>query len=199
MSQLNVYQSYEKISEWFDEHRDRSLMEQKYLELMIKNIPKDGKILDLGCGMGQPIAQFFIERGYDLTGIDGSKKMIALCQLRFPQAQWVVGDMRHVSFKKTFDLALAWHSFFHLSQEDQREMLPKFAAHLNPGGLLAFTSGIEQGEVWSDNGGEQLYHASLSTAEYQLLLQQNHFEVIVHQVEDPECGEATIWIARKQI
>ena len=158
----NVCQSYEKISEWFDLHRDRSLMEQKYLELIIKNIPKGGGVLDLGCGMGQPIAQFFIERGYDLTGVDGSTKMIELCQSRFLQAHWIVGDMRHIPLQKMFDLILAWHSLFHLSQQDQRMMFPKFAAHLNPGGLLAFTSGTEHGEIWSDNGGEQLYHASLS-------------------------------------
>ncbi|STX53988.1 methyltransferase [Legionella geestiana] len=40
-------------------------------------------------------------------------------------------------------------------------------------------SGPEYGEVWSDNGGHELYHASLSTEEYQQLLIDNHFKVLV--------------------
>jgi hypothetical protein len=53
--------------------------------------------------------------------------------------------------------------------------------------------------VWSDNGGENLYHASLSTNEYKELLEANNFKVLIHTIEDPECGDATIWIAQKNI
>lgn len=41
-----------------------------------------------------------------------------------------------------------------------------FIQHLNDGGILMFTTGSEAGEIWSDNGGENLYHASLSPDEY---------------------------------
>jgi cyclopropane fatty-acyl-phospholipid synthase-like methyltransferase len=39
-----------------------------------------GSILDLGCGMGEPIARYFIRVGYQVTGVDSSAAMIALCQ-----------------------------------------------------------------------------------------------------------------------
>lgn len=70
------------------------------------------------------------------------------------------------------------------------------AKHIKPGGILMFTSGPDAGEVWGDNGGENLYHASLSTAEYRTLLAKHQFEVITHAIEDKDCGEATIWVAR---
>ena len=44
-------------------------------------------------------------------------------------------------------------------------MFATFARLLEPGGLLMFTSGSEHGEVWSQNGGEALYHASLDAAD----------------------------------
>ncbi len=76
-------------------------------------------------------------------------------------------------------------------------MFKIFSTHIKTGGVLAFTSGEEKGEVWSDNGGQQLYHASLSTSEYESLLKAESFKVLSHKVRDPECGEATVWVAQK--
>ncbi len=198
MSKNKVYEEYEKIHEWFDEHRDKSLMEKEYLHLILTKTSKQGMVLDLGCGTGEPLAAFFIEQGCSVTGIDGSAKIIALCKARFPDQIWLCEDMREIDLHQQFDVILAWHSFFHLPQSDQRKMFAKFAAHLKPGGVLAFTSGPDVGEVWSDNGGQNLYHASLSTTEYKSLLMQHGFEVLLHKVEDPDCGQATAWVAQKK-
>lgn len=59
----NVYKSYDEIVQWFDDARTKTLMESEYLSLIINAIPFGGTILDLGCGTGEPIAQFFIEKG----------------------------------------------------------------------------------------------------------------------------------------
>ena len=79
----------------------------------------------------------------------------------------------------------------------QRKMFKTFESHIRPGGILAFTSGEEEGVVWSDNNGQQLYHASLSTNEYESLLQAASFKVLVHKIHDPKCGEATVWVTKK--
>ena len=96
-----------------------------------------------------------------------------------------------------FDGVLAWHSFFHLAHDPQRAMFPIFAAHAAPGAALMFTSGWEEGESIGEWRGEPLYHASLDTAEYRALLEANGFEILHHVVQDPDCGHATIWLARK--
>jgi hypothetical protein len=41
-----------------------------------------------------------------------------------------------------------------------------------------------------------LFPASLDGAEYRLLLHDNGFDVVSHVVEDPDCGQHTIWFAR---
>ena len=191
-----VYNSYQKIVQWFDEHRFKGLMERPYLNLIRAHIPPQGTILDLGCGTGEPIAKFFTDQGYIITGVDGSRGMIELCQRRFPQANWLVADMRELHLHQQFDVILAWHSLFHLNHDDQRAMFQTFQSHIKPGGILAFTSGFEHGEEWSDNGGQNLYHASLASEEYQNLLEKHNFNVICHNQEDPACGDATVWVAR---
>ena len=105
--------------------------------------------------------------------------------------------MREINLQRQFDVILAWHSFFHLDHDSQRKMCKIFDADIKPRGILAFTSGEEEDEVWSDNGGQQLYHASLSTNEYENLLNENSFTVLLHKVRDPECGEATVWVVQK--
>jgi ubiquinone/menaquinone biosynthesis C-methylase UbiE len=192
-----VYESYDEIVDWFDDARTKTLMESEYLSLIVKSVPTGGSVLDLGCGTGEPIAQFFIDKSFKVTGVDGSKKMIELCKKRFPSEQWIVSDMREINLPQRFDVILAWHSFFHLDHDSQRKMFKIFDAHINPGGVLAFTSGDEEDEIWSDNGGQELYHASLSTKEYNQLLEDSLFKVLIHKVRDPECGEATIWVAQK--
>jgi len=196
MNKTKVYELYNLIIDWFDAARTKDLMEKEYLDLILNTIPKEGSILDLGCGTGEPIAKFFIEKGYQVTGIDGSEKMIALCKQRFPKQRWIVADMRNIALSEKFDVILAWHSYFHLPHDDQRAMFKIFQSHINVDGLLAFTSGPSHGEEWSENGGQNLYHASLSSEEYQTLLNQHGFEVILHKIEDPNCGGATVWVAK---
>ncbi|MFZ4115593.1 MAG: class I SAM-dependent DNA methyltransferase [Chthoniobacterales bacterium] len=191
-----AYQSYETISTWFDEHRSRDLFEKEWLDKAIGLPPKRATVLDLGCGMGEPIIPYLIEQGFEVTGIDGSNKLLDLARVRFPQTRFILGDMRNFNLKEQFDLIIAWHSLFHLPHEDQRTMFNIFAMHLKDGGALLFTTGSEAGEVWSDNGGEDLYHASLSPDEYKQLLKSHGFELIAHQVEDEQCGGATVWLAR---
>ncbi len=191
-----VIESYSKISKWFDEHRSRDLFEKAWLDKAIAYLKPNASILDLGCGMGEPIAQYFIDRNFQLTGVDGCQELINMAKQRLPSGCFLIGDMRELSLSCKFDLTIAWHSFFHLSQNDQREMFKTFASHLNDGGILLFTSGNEAGEVWSNNGGENLYHASLSPNEYKTLLNQYGFELLDHKTSDPECGDATVWLAK---
>ena len=128
--------------------------------------------------------------------MDGSEKLIALAKKRLLNTKFSVSDMRDLKLDQQFDMVVAWHSFFHLSQDDQRSMFKTFANHLNKDGVLLFTSGTNDGEVWSDNGGENLYHASLSQDEYKHLLTVHGFELIAYTIEDKSCGDATVWMAR---
>ena len=75
---------------------------------------RDATVLDVGCGMGEPLARYLIEQGCRVVGIDSSGSMIAMCVERFPESEWLVRDMRTFELGRRFDGILAWDSFFHL-------------------------------------------------------------------------------------
>lgn len=187
---------YEDNAAAFDRERGRDLHERGWLGRFLALLPEAPGILDIGCGMGEPIAAWLIGRGARLTGLDSSPSLLALARRRFPAHEWIVGDMRALDLGRRFDGLIAWHSFFHLSPEDQEPMFERFAAHARPGAALMFTSGWGRGTAIGEWQGEPLYHASLDPEEYRHLLAQHGFDVVDHRVNDPECGHATVWLAR---
>lgn len=191
-----VFETYDIIADWYDEHRSRDLFEKSYLDLAISKLKPKATVLDIGCGMGEPIARYFVDQGFQLTGIDGSEKLLSMAEQNLPSSKFILADMRQLDLNETFDCLIAWDSFFHLSQDDQHAMFPIFEKHINSDGILIFTAGPDAGEVWSDNGGEDLYHASLSVDEYKALLAKHHFEVITSKINDEECRGHSVWVAR---
>ena len=197
MSHDAIVDLYERHAHAFDRDRGRSLQEQGWLDRFLALVPTGGTVLDVGCGMGEPIAAYVIGQGFTVTGVDASPALIAMCRARFPAHEWLVGDMRALALGRAFDGVLAWDSFFHLRADDQREMFARFAAHARPGAPLMFTSGTSAGEGIGEYCGEPLFHASLDPAEYDELLASHAFIVRAHLENDPACGEHTVWLAAR--
>jgi trans-aconitate methyltransferase len=195
MSHDAIIDLYERHARDFDRDRSRALEEKLWLDLFLAYTLPGGTMLDIGCGMGEPIARYVMQRGFDVVGMDSSPTMIALCRERFPDAEWLVADMRTLGFGRRFNGVLAWDSFFHLHMDDQRRMFARFASYAAPGAPLMFTSGVSEGERIGSYCGEPLYHASLDRAEYEQLLTRHGFSVQAYRAEDPECGGHTVWLA----
>ncbi|WP_293419833.1 class I SAM-dependent DNA methyltransferase [Phreatobacter sp.] len=190
---------YEKHTGDFDRERGRDLMERDHLAAAIEGLRPGARVLDLGCGTGQPIAAHLVSEGFRVTGVDVAEAMIVVCRGRFPGHEWIAADMRRLDLGRIFGAVVAWDSFFHLPRNDQRAMFPVFARHVAPGGSLLFTSGPSDGEVVGSLYGDPLFHASLAPAEYRSLLDASGFDVVRHVVEDPDCGSHTVWLARRRV
>lgn len=195
-SARHVFQLYERHAAAWDRLRSRTLFERPWLDRFAALLPKAGAVLDLGCGSGEPLTRHLIEAGFRLTGVDAAPAMIATFRRRCPAADWQVADMRTLHLPRTFDGILAWDSFFHLAQDDQRRMFPVFRRLAAPRAALMFTSGPAEGEAVGTFEGEALYHASLAPGEYRSLLQRHDFEVVAHTAEDAALGGHTVWLAR---
>jgi trans-aconitate methyltransferase len=192
----NIISLYHSVASRFDRDRCKTLMEGFCLREIAARIRDKDDVLDLGCGSGEPIARFFIEACCRVTGVDAARAMIEMCHTRFPDGGWIQADMRSLTLRNRFDAIIAWDSFFHLTADDQRRMFPVFHDHIARQGLLLFTSGHRAGTAIGDMFGHPLFHASLDSEVYESLLARYGFQVLLHRVEDPECGDHTVWLAQ---
>lgn len=188
---------YQRRATAFTTQRPKSLHEKPWLDRFRNLMPGNGSVLDLGCGNGDPIATYFTDHGHRVTGMDASTNMIKMARENHPNGDWRVADMRGFAFPETFDGIIGWHSFFHLTRDEQRSTLPIIAKHLNPNGALLLTVGPEDGEVTGHVGGDPIYHASLSPAEYGDILATLSIEIRKFTPNDPECDGSTLLLAQK--
>jgi SAM-dependent methyltransferase len=190
---------YQRHAVSWDRGRSQSLakrgfVERGWLDRFMALLPPNARVLDIGCGAGEPMARYLIDAGHRVTGVDTSPGMLALCRERWPDGDWRLADMRGLALGETFDGILAWNSFFHLPREDQRTMFPVFARHAAPGAALMFTSGTFDGVGVVIYHGSIMHHASLDPQEYRRLLAGNGFAVDAYAADDPTCGGQTIWL-----
>jgi trans-aconitate methyltransferase len=187
---------YERQAARFDAERPKGLHERAWLDRFLSLVVPGGRVLDLGCGAGDPIAGYMRSRGFGVVGFDASHAMLAIARARDPSGDWRHGDMRTLDLGERFDGVIAWNSFFHLMPDEQREVLVRIARHLKPGAALMVTVGPEAGEVTGHVGGEAVYHSSLAPEEYRSLLASQAIEVVDFVMEDATCAEQTVLLAR---
>jgi 2-polyprenyl-3-methyl-5-hydroxy-6-metoxy-1,4-benzoquinol methylase len=188
---------YERQAAAYDAERSRALFEARWLARFTACLPAGGRLLDLGCGAGEPIARWFIAEGLRVTGIDFAEPMLDIARARWPEGDWRQADMRHLDLGETFEGIVAWDSFFHLRPDEQRNCIGHMARHLSPGGSVLITVGHAAGETSGTVGGEAVYHASLSPAGYATCFEENGLRLTGFLAEDPETNRHSVLMARK--
>jgi cyclopropane fatty-acyl-phospholipid synthase-like methyltransferase len=178
---------YERQAEEFDRHRGRRLIERAWLDRFRALVPAGETVLDLGCGAGEPIARYLIDQGHEVLGVDFAEPMLEIARARFPEASWINADMRALDLGRRFGGIVAWDSFFHLTRDEQRAVIPRLGRHLVPRGSLLLTVGPSDGEVTGTVEGESVYHASLSPEEYERLFRAAGLRVVDFVAEDLLC------------
>ena len=110
----------------------------------LKMVPKNGSILDLGCGSGRDTARFR-ELGYIVTPVDGS---IEICRLAEEFLHIPVRCMSfdELDYSECFDAVWACASLLHVSRKDIGSILDLIKNALKEHGVLysSFKYGTEE-------------------------------------------------------
>lgn len=120
------------------------------------------RVLDIGFGSGILSGKLY-ENGYDITGIDFSKRMIQIAQEKMPSARLIQHDFSKglladlADFK--FDAIICTYAIHHLDDAAKIEFLKELQTHLNtPGkiyiGDVAFGTREELNACWKTSGDE---------------------------------------------
>jgi cyclopropane fatty-acyl-phospholipid synthase-like methyltransferase len=176
-----VQSGYDQIAESYHERRvSRKDANVVFLDSLKDKLPPHGKVLDMGCGGGVPISQYFAERGYEVTGFDISEEMIALAKQSVPQAKFFVQDMQTVTFgEKEFALIVSFFAIIHVPREHHASLFKKMFEWLQNDGTLRITLGgtnmPEFTKTWHDT---EMYWSFFDKTENKKLLEQAGFEIL---------------------
>jgi SAM-dependent methyltransferase len=92
-------------------------------------------LLHLGCGGGHN--DHFLQRHFELTGVDISEEMLALAKKLNPEATYLLGDMRSIQLGRIFDALACLDAIpYMLTTDDLRSVFLTAWNHLEPGGVL---------------------------------------------------------------
>ena len=82
-----VEDSYDKMGERYHKTRNNEKFKSE-LEKFSNLLPSSADVLDAGCGVGIPVSQFLVKKGFNVTGVDISKKLIDLAKENVPKASF---------------------------------------------------------------------------------------------------------------
>src|SRR5262245_38080642 len=111
-----VTEAYDRIaSAWQADRRATGVLcGARLLARLLDPLPAAARVLDVGCGCGEPVAAYLASRGFRVTGLDGSARMLEFARRAVPAATFLLGDMRVADPGGPFDAVVAWDSVFHL-------------------------------------------------------------------------------------
>lgn len=185
---------YDQIAEWYARARDPEIGLPE-LEDLARQLPPQGRVLDLGCGNGIPISRFLIEEGFDVVAVDSSPEMIERYRAHFPGVPTRCQPIQEACFAaEAFDGVVAWGVLFHLSAADQRTVIFEVSKWLKPGGRLLFTSGDVEDSTEGEMNGVAFRYVSLGVAGYQELLGRAGLKLKSHA---SDASDNYVYVAEK--
>ena len=178
---------YDKIAELYAKEFPEP---SDYIDEFLKLIPKNGKILDVGCGVGID-AGYMLSKGFGVIGIDLSKKMLKIAKQKFPQIDFRLMDIRKINFKpNSFDGIFASFSLIHIPKKDVPNILKKFYQILKNNGIVYVS--LHEGnseEIFVDEPlkpSEKLFLKIFSYEEIRNLLVKSGFTIIKKYQRKPK-------------
>lgn len=202
-----IKNSYNKIADVW--HKEREwYIEQPAIDEAIIHLKPGSKILDVGCGSGKPIAEYLLNKGYDVYGLDISEKLIKYAEQIIPKEKLFICDICDFTTDIKFDAIICWFTLFHIHADNHLDVLKKFHSLLKPKGILLITFAdtscepdgskvkvIDEYTIESEMFGEKFCHSGNPASINSELVKKASFEIIRDKIDQP--GNQVILVRHK--
>jgi len=192
-----MHNSYDSIAgEWHA--YERQFGAKKYVDSLLGRLMPGVKILDLGCGTGQPVAQYLVRNNFRVVGVDQSANMLGIARRIVPEAELIHADMCEMNLTDEFAAAICWDSIFHVERTQHQGIFRKLSNLLEPGGWLLLSAGATGHEGFtSEMFGHEFFYSGYELEETLRLLRSVEFEIELCEEDDPSSLGHVAIIARK--
>jgi SAM-dependent methyltransferase len=133
---------YDAFAPYYDDFTagsDYEAWTTQVLELVASHGVRGQTVLDLACGTGKSFMPF-LRRGFEVTGCDSSRAMLAEAARKAPEARLIRADIRDLTMIGRFDLVTCFDDSLNylLDPDDLCAALGSISANLSPDGLALF-------------------------------------------------------------
>ena len=151
------------------------------------------RVLDLGCGHGDPNMPLLLSAGLQVSAIDASPSLLTALRAKFPGVETACEPAeRSAFFGHRFEGVLAIGLVFLLPETTQRVLIRNVSEALRPGGRFLFSAPTQKGH-WEDVLTKQRSQ-SLGEDGYRSILTEAGFDQIESQIDQ---GQSHYYSARK--
>ena len=133
--------------EWSSRRIELPMKDKELFDFFVQCLPPKARILDLGCGTGNPIAKQLSEQGYTIRGVDRSAALLQKAKENVPDGIFQQCDIEDYEIADQYEGVVLWDVIFHIPREDHQAILEKVYGCLSPGGLLIMSSGGSDEEL----------------------------------------------------
>jgi SAM-dependent methyltransferase len=197
-----VRDGYDVIGERFVAYRDAIVGDPRaeWREELFARLPVGARVLELGCGRGEPDTRLLAER-FDVTAVDISSLQVQSAKAAVPGVAFVCADFTELELPAgSFDGVASFYVFNNVPRDRLAGLLQSIHAWLVPGGLLLAAFGTSDTEAWTGEWlGAPMFFSSFPPETNSRLVREAGFEAIrdevVTIVEPEPDGEGTFqWV-----
>ncbi len=173
-----VQRGYDRCA--VDYERARQEEAHPKLDLVIDRLEEGAKVLDIGCGVGIPVARALSQK-FQVSGVDLSSEMIRRARVNVPQANFIHNDIMGVKFPSDyFGAVLSFYAIFHVPREEHFELFHRIHDWLKVGGYFLGTVAQFSEEPYTEEDffGVTMYWSNFGLEDYQNILFEIGFQLL---------------------
>ena len=175
-----VREGFDRVGGEYSQTRSEEGAEVKLLPDFMKRLPTGARVLDAGCGAGEPITRILSEK-FKVVGVDISKKQIDAARELLPYCEFVWQDMTTLTYPdEYFDGIVSYYAIPHIPREEHIGILRNFYRMMKKGGLalLCFGTDDTPGTVIDDFLGVKMYWSSFDAGTNLEMMKSVGFHVV---------------------
>ena len=178
-----VEAGYDGIAKAYLASREK-LKSAKYVKLLLKYLPKQSTILDLGCGAGIPVDDLLLKAGHKVIGIDISKEQIKLARQYCRGGEFLVGDIRALKANDyQVEAVVSFYTLFHAPRTEHSKILKIISSYLPKGGMLLITMGDREFEGEHSLYGVPMWSSQYGTVKNRGMVESAGFQVLLDEID----------------